>query len=82
MTQGPVWVLDLEKVPKHWINDKGSREQKRKIEVLEVNPVRKYAKLKDQLLLITGSNGSSTEIRLKGCTIAAVSATNLPSRKW
>ncbi|KAK1404243.1 putative integral membrane protein conserved region (DUF2404) [Heracleum sosnowskyi] len=80
--QGPVWVLDLEKVPKHWMNDKGSREQKRKIEVLEVNPVHKYAKLKDQLLLITDSNGSSTEIRLKGCTIAAVSATNLPSRKW
>ncbi|KAL8132662.1 hypothetical protein AgCh_008224 [Apium graveolens] len=80
--QGPVWVLDFDKVPKHWINDKGSREQKRKIEVLEVNPVRKYAKLKDQLLLITGSNGSSTEIQLKGCTVAAVSATNLPSRKW
>lgn len=77
-----MWVLDLEKVPKNWINDKGSREQKRKTEVLEVTPARRYAKLKDQLLLITESNGSSTEIRLKGCTVAAVSASNLPSRKW
>ncbi|XP_017242769.1 uncharacterized protein LOC108214989 isoform X2 [Daucus carota subsp. sativus] len=80
--QGPVWILDLEKVPKNWISDKGSREQKRKIDVLEVNPVRKYANLKDQALKITEPDGSSTVIQLKNCSIAAVSATNLPSRKW
>lgn len=80
--QGPVWVLEVEKIPKNWLTDKGSKEQKRKKEIVEVTPVRKFAKLKEQLLIIKESDGSCIEIRLKDCTIAAVSATNLSSRKW
>lgn len=77
-----MWVLEVEKIPKNWLTDKGSKEQKRKKEIVEVTPVRKFAKLKEQLLIIKESNGSCIEIRLKDCTIAAVSATNLASRKW
>ncbi|KAA8527964.1 hypothetical protein F0562_035167 [Nyssa sinensis] len=80
--KGVVWVLELQKVPKTWLVDNEPKEQKRKKEILEVNPVRKYAKIKDQSLILTDSDGSHTEIRLKGCLIAAVSATNLSSRKW
>ncbi|XP_044466411.1 testis-expressed protein 2-like [Mangifera indica] len=76
--QGPVWVLESEKLPK----DKLPKEQKRKKDILEVYPIRKYAKLKDQTLLLKESDGSHTAIPLKGCVIEAVSASTLPSRKW
>ncbi|ONI09604.1 hypothetical protein PRUPE_5G246400 [Prunus persica] len=79
--EGAVWVLDPEKVPKNW-QEKALREQKRKKEFFEVSPVKKYAKIKNQLLILTESDGSQTAIQLKGCTIEAVSATSLPSRKW
>lgn len=74
-----MWVLETEKISK---TDKGSKEQKRKKEIVEVTPVRKFAKLKEQLLIIKESESSFVEIRLKGCSVAAVSATNLSSRKW
>ncbi|CAK9164358.1 unnamed protein product [Ilex paraguariensis] len=80
--QGVVWVLESERVPKTWLVAKGPREQKRKKDVLEVAPVRKYAKIEDQLLVLTESDNSHTKILLKGCIIAAVSATSLSSRKW
>ncbi|KAL6962767.1 hypothetical protein U1Q18_037724 [Sarracenia purpurea var. burkii] len=80
--QGVVWVLEPEKVPKSWLVDKVPREQKRKKEMFEVVPVRRYAKVKDQSLILTELDGSHREIQLKACTIAAVSATNLSSRKW
>ncbi|KAK9278969.1 hypothetical protein L1049_028551 [Liquidambar formosana] len=79
--QGVVWVLDSEKVPKICLVDKVPNEQKRKKEILEVSPVRKHAKIKDQSLILTDSDGSHT-VQLKGCTIVAVSATSLSSRKW
>ncbi|KAM7479542.1 hypothetical protein LguiA_027755 [Lonicera macranthoides] len=80
--QGLVWVLEIEKVPKTWLTDKRPREQKRNKGIVEVTPVRKYAKLKDQSLILTESDGSHTKILLKDCTIEAVSATSLSSRKW
>uniref|UniRef100_A0A5B7CBA1 SMP-LTD domain-containing protein n=1 Tax=Davidia involucrata TaxID=16924 RepID=A0A5B7CBA1_DAVIN len=80
--KGVVWVLESDKVPKTWLVDKVPKEQKRKKELLDVSPVRKYAKIKDQSLILTDSAGSYTEIQLKGCLIAAVSATSLSSRKW
>ncbi|KAJ4713962.1 testis-expressed sequence 2 protein-like [Melia azedarach] len=76
--KGFVWVLEPEKVPK----EKVSKEQKRKKDFLEVYPVRKYAKIKDCVLILIESDGSQTAIPLKGCVIEAVSASSLPSRKW
>ncbi|XP_062118071.1 uncharacterized protein LOC133831696 [Humulus lupulus] len=76
--QGVVWVLESNKVAKDLI------EQKRKKEFIEVCPVKKQAKIKDTSLVLTDSDGSSKSrtVNLKGCTIEAVSASNLPSRKW
>lgn len=81
MCQGVVWVLESEKVPKNWL-EKASKEQKKKKEFFEVTPVKKHAKIKEQSLILTESDGSCTIINLKGCTVEAVSATSLPSRKW
>ncbi|XP_057968996.1 uncharacterized protein LOC131158270 [Malania oleifera] len=71
--QGVVWVLEEDKIP---------IEQKRKKETLEVFPVRKYAKIKDRSLVMTNLDGSCVAIPLKGCVVAAVSASSLSSRKW
>lgn len=79
--QGVVWVLESKKVPKDWL-DKAPREQKRKKELFEVSPVRKHARIKDQCLILTESDGSKTTVPLKGCSIEAVSASMLSSRKW
>ena len=81
MSQGVIWVLESNKVPKDWL-DKAPREQKRRKEVFEVFPVKKQAKIEDNSLVLTESDGSKTTIKLKGCSIEAVSATNLSSRKW
>ncbi|KVI07466.1 testis-expressed protein 2-like [Cynara cardunculus var. scolymus] len=81
--QGWVWVLEKERIPKTSPpTDKGLRQQKRKIEILEVSPVRKYASIKDQSLVVTEPDGTLTKVSLLSCTVEAVSATNLPSRKW
>lgn len=82
VSQGAVWVLEPEKVPKSWSMDKVPRDQKRRKDIFEVTPVRKNAKVKDHSLILTESDGSHREIQLKGCSIAAVSATSLSSRKW
>ncbi|KAI4347396.1 hypothetical protein L6164_008211 [Bauhinia variegata] len=79
--KGTIWVLESDKIPKNWQN-KPSREQKRKKELLEVSPIKKYGKIKAQSLFITEPNGSRTTIQLKGCVVEAVSATNLSSKKW
>ncbi|XP_065877433.1 uncharacterized protein [Euphorbia lathyris] len=80
--KGFVWVLESEKVSKNWVVDKASKDQKKKKDVFEVNPVKKFANIKDRLLILTDSDGSSVTIPLRGCTIDAVSASDLPSRKW
>ncbi|XP_027365115.1 testis-expressed protein 2-like [Abrus precatorius] len=74
--QGVVWVLESGKIPEP------SREQKRKKELLEVSPVKMYGQMKGQSLILRGSDGLSTTIELKGCTVQAVSASILSSRKW
>lgn len=81
MSQGVVWILESEKVPKHW-QEQASREQKKKKDFFEVSPVRKHAKIKDKSLILTEIDGSHTIINLKGCSVEAVSATSLSSRKW
>ncbi|CAH9056610.1 unnamed protein product [Cuscuta epithymum] len=80
--QGFVWVLDAENIPRASPMEKALRQQKVKKEILEVTPVKKHAKLNQHSLVLAESDASYTEIELKGCTIAAVSATDLSSRKW
>lgn len=79
--QGVVWVLEPDKVPKIRV-EKQSKEQKKKKDVMEVTPVRKYGKINGQSLVITDADGSHTTIQLKGCSVEAVSATSLASKKW
>ncbi|GKV05399.1 hypothetical protein SLEP1_g17417 [Rubroshorea leprosula] len=81
--QGIVWILEPDKVPKNWPAEKVPREQKRKRDLFEVSPVQKYAKVKDQKLILKDLDGTkTTTIQLKGCVIESVSASNLSSRKW
>ncbi|KAF2312545.1 hypothetical protein GH714_035023 [Hevea brasiliensis] len=80
--KGFVWVLEPDKVPKNWAVEKIPKEQKKKKDVFEVNPVKKHAKIKDRCLILTDSNGSPATFPLKGCIVEAVSATDLSSRKW
>ncbi|XP_043699501.1 testis-expressed protein 2-like isoform X2 [Telopea speciosissima] len=80
--QGFVWILESERAPKVCAEDNAPRDQKSKKEILEVYPVKKHAKIKDRLLILTDPNGSQETIQLVGCMIRAVSASNLPSRKW
>ncbi|KAM7265082.1 hypothetical protein ACFE04_002765 [Oxalis oulophora] len=89
--QGALWVLEANKVSKSKVLDSNNnnsnsvgKEQKgsSKHELVEVLPVRKLAKLRDGCLTLTGIDASRTTIALKGCTVQAVSATALPSRKW
>lgn len=77
-------MLEPEKVPNvnaDELQKKGSKDKKNKISV-EVTPVRKYAMIKDHLLILSDSDGSKAIIQLLGCTVAAVSASDLPTRKW
>lgn len=76
-----IWVLEPDKVSKYWM-ERSSREQKRKKELFEVSPVRKYGKIKDQTLVLTEPDGFHVTIQLKGCLVEAVSATSLPAKKW
>ncbi|XP_009631469.1 uncharacterized protein [Nicotiana tomentosiformis] len=80
--QGKVWVLESERIPKVSNVDKATKQQKAQKEILEVIPVQKFGKIKDHSLILTESDGSRTEIPLKGCMVAAVSASSLSSRKW
>ncbi|XP_004512702.1 uncharacterized protein [Cicer arietinum] len=79
--EGVVWVVEPEKVSKYWV-ERSSKEVKRKKELFEVSPVRKYGKLNGQSLVLTEPDGLNTTIQLKGCLVEAVSATSLPTKKW
>lgn len=81
-SQGIVWVLESERIPKALPVDKALMQQKGKKEILEVTPTQKFAQIKDHHLVLTESDGSHVEIPLKGCMITAVSASSLSSRKW
>lgn len=73
--QGVVWVLESGKI---------SKEPKRKDELLEVSPIKMYGKIKDQSLILRESDNLQlhSTIELKGCTVQAVSASILSSKKW
>ncbi|KAJ9146815.1 hypothetical protein P3X46_029039 [Hevea brasiliensis] len=80
--KGVVWVLEPDKVPRNWVVDKVPKEQKKKKDLFEVNPVKKYAKIMNRFLVLTDSDGSHAAFPLKGCIVEAVSATDLSTRKW
>jgi len=71
-----VWVLESGKITKQ------SREQKKKSDLLEVSPVKMYGQIKGQSLILRKPDGLHTTIELKGCSVQAVSASILSSRKW
>nr|TKW23617.1 hypothetical protein SEVIR_4G303100v2 [Setaria viridis] len=88
--QGFLWILEQEKMPAkashHPSNDAQSHGGiKDKKTVVEVFPVKMLAKLEGHSLTLSAPDDASqqtTTIHLLDSTIVAVSASNLPSRKW
>ncbi|CAH8359423.1 unnamed protein product [Eruca vesicaria subsp. sativa] len=76
--QGVIWVLELDES----LKEKLPKEPKKKISLLEVHPIRKFARIKDHKLILTDSDSNKTVITLKGCSVEAVSGSELPTRKW
>ncbi|KAI4326329.1 hypothetical protein MLD38_031655 [Melastoma candidum] len=79
--EGDVWILEMEGVPRNWI-ERIKREPSKKKEYVEVSPIKKRAIIKDHWLIVTEADGSPTIVQLKGCMIQAVSSTSLSSKKW
>lgn len=79
-----VWILELDEGIKNWMKEKLPKEQKRKRHLLEIHPLRKFARIKDHKLILSDADGtqSQTTVFLKGCSIEAVSGSDLPTRKW
>ncbi|KAI4329936.1 hypothetical protein MLD38_028261 [Melastoma candidum] len=80
-TEGDVWILDMEGVPRNW-SERIKRDPSKKKECVEVSPIKKRAIIKDHWLIVTEADGSPTIVQLKGCMVQAVSATSLSSKKW
>ncbi|XP_016563902.1 testis-expressed protein 2-like isoform X3 [Capsicum annuum] len=80
--QGKVWILESDRILKALNVDKATKQHKAQKDILEVIPTQKFAKIKNHSLVLIESDGSHAEIPLKGCTVAAVSGSSLPSRKW
>ncbi|KAL6603394.1 hypothetical protein ACP70R_043755 [Stipagrostis hirtigluma subsp. patula] len=83
--QGFLWVLEQEKIPKvssNRLSGGGSQEIQERKNIVEVFPVKMMAKLEGHSISLSGPDGSQTTIQLLNCTVVAVSASNLPSRKW
>ncbi|KAL5208449.1 hypothetical protein ABZP36_032884 [Zizania latifolia] len=82
---GVLWILEPEKTPK--VNNErlsigGPKEARDKKNIVEVFPAKKLAKIKGHSLTLSGPDGSRTTIELLNCTVFAVSASSMPSRKW
>jgi hypothetical protein len=83
--QGFLWILEPEKIPKptHERSSIGPpKETKDKKTIVEVFPAKKTAKIKGHSLILSSPDGSHTTIQLLNCTVLAVSASSMPSRKW
>ncbi|KAJ3692962.1 hypothetical protein LUZ60_012057 [Juncus effusus] len=85
--KGFIWVLDPEKIPK--ISTDGvstsegsAKDLTAKKNIVEVVPVKKFAKIEDDSLIITEQDGSKSTIELVNCKALAVSSSDLPSKKW
>ncbi|TVU27618.1 hypothetical protein EJB05_19112, partial [Eragrostis curvula] len=85
MRVGVLWILEPEKVPKV-TNERssigGPKETKEKKNIVEVFPVKRMAKIKGHSLILSSPDSSQTTIQLLNCTVLAVSASSMPSRKW
>jgi hypothetical protein len=80
--QGFLWILDQEKTPSPTSNAQthGIKDKKT---IVEVFPVKMLAKLEGRSLTLSAPDAShQTTIHLMDCAVVAVSASNLPSRKW
>jgi hypothetical protein len=79
-------MLEPEKMPKVSSNGHipagAKKDTKDKKNIVEVFPMRILAKIKGHSLVLSAPDGSQTNIELLDCTVVAVSASNLPSRKW
>jgi hypothetical protein len=77
--------LEPEKLPKvsnERLSSGGLKETKDKKSIVEVFPAKKMAKIKGHSLCLSGPDGPDTAIELSNCTVVAVSASSMPSRKW
>ncbi|KAJ0257260.1 Uncharacterized protein HA466_0081590 [Hirschfeldia incana] len=80
--QGTIWILELDESLKNSLKEKLPKEQKRKRNFLEIQPIRKFARIKDHKLILSESDGTLTTVPLKCCSVEAVSGSDLPTRKW
>ncbi|KAM0906582.1 hypothetical protein ACQ4PT_016710 [Festuca glaucescens] len=83
--KGSLWILEPEKLPKvssERLSSGGLKDTKDKKSIVEVFPAKKMAKIKGHLLSLSGPDGPDTAIELSKCTVVAVSASSMPSRKW
>lgn len=83
--KGIVWFLEHENIPKVSFDEPqtgGPKELNMKKGTVQVQPAKKYAKLKDRLLILSGPEGSETTIKLLDYTVLSVSSSNLSSKKW
>uniref|UniRef100_A0A1J3ILH4 Testis-expressed sequence 2 protein n=1 Tax=Noccaea caerulescens TaxID=107243 RepID=A0A1J3ILH4_NOCCA len=80
--QGVIWVLELDEGLKNWMKQKLPIEQKRKRDVLDIHPLRKFGRIKDHKLILSDADGTQITVSLKCCSIEAVSGSDLPTRKW
>ncbi|XBI50604.1 hypothetical protein VPH35_113987 [Triticum aestivum] len=83
--KGSLWILEPEKLPKvsnERLSSGGPKETKEKKSIVEVFPAKKSAKIKGHSLTLSGPDGPETTIELLNCTIVAVSASSMSSRKW
>ena len=55
---------------------------KDKKSIVEVFPAKRMAKIKGHSLCLSGPDGPDSMIDLLNCTVVAVSASSMPSRKW
>ncbi|TVU07506.1 hypothetical protein EJB05_40862, partial [Eragrostis curvula] len=85
--EGSLWMLEQEKLPKVTRNRSSAganQDIKEKKNIVEVFPEKMLAKLKGHSLCLSGLDGSQSQITIEllNCTVVAVSASNLSSRKW
>ncbi|CAL5040708.1 unnamed protein product [Urochloa decumbens] len=80
--QGFLWMLEQQKMPKVSVNRPSTQGVKDKKSIVEVFPVKMLAKLEGHSLTLSAPDGAHHTIHLLNCTVVAVSASNLPSRKW
>ncbi|CAN6181672.1 unnamed protein product [Urochloa humidicola] len=83
--QGFLWMLEQQKMPKVSVNrpSNGATQRVRdRKSIVEVFPVKMLAKLEGHSLTLSAPDGAHHTIHLLNYTVVAVSASNLPSRKW